>query len=106
MSRSIGGTAMVIALVTLSGTVVATVLASAPTPLPPDPDGFAEDFSAATLDPAWTVVQTFPGGTPRAHGFTASTAGTRSGDAGPGSSAVARCEVSGPPRPTERSAVG
>ena len=70
MSRSIGGTAMVIALVTLSGTVVATVLASAPTPLPPDPDGFAEDFSAATLDPAWTVVQTFPGGTPRAHGFT------------------------------------
>jgi hypothetical protein len=31
---------------------------------------FFDDFSSPTLDPAWTVVQTWPGGVPRAHGFT------------------------------------
>ena len=33
-------------------------------------DGFFDDFSSPILDPAWTVVQTWPGGVPRAHGFT------------------------------------
>src|SRR5688572_6349378 len=32
--------------------------------------GFNEQFNSPTLDPAWTVVQTWPGGAPRAHGFT------------------------------------
>lgn len=31
---------------------------------------FRDDFNAATLDPAWSVVQTWPGGVARAHGFT------------------------------------
>ncbi|MFQ5652518.1 MAG: FlgD immunoglobulin-like domain containing protein, partial [bacterium] len=31
---------------------------------------FTDDFSSPTLDPAWTVVQTWPGGSPRAHGIT------------------------------------
>jgi len=31
---------------------------------------FFDDFSSPVLDPAWTVVQTWPGGAPRAHGFT------------------------------------
>jgi hypothetical protein len=31
---------------------------------------FFEDFSSTNLDPAWTVVQTWPGGTPRAYGYT------------------------------------
>ncbi|HSL81620.1 MAG TPA: hypothetical protein VLF66_02515 [Thermoanaerobaculia bacterium] len=33
--------------------------------------GFFDDFSGPVLDPAWTVVETWPGGTARAHGFTA-----------------------------------
>lgn len=31
---------------------------------------FRDDFDTATLDPAWTAVQTWPGGVGRAHGFT------------------------------------
>jgi len=31
---------------------------------------FYDDFSSPTLDPAWTVVQTWTGGTPRSYGFT------------------------------------
>jgi hypothetical protein len=31
---------------------------------------FVEDFTSPVLDPAWTVVQTWPGGPPRSHGFT------------------------------------
>lgn len=31
---------------------------------------FRDDFNAPALDPAWTVVQTWPGGVARAHGFT------------------------------------
>lgn len=35
-----------------------------------DPPGFLEDFSSPALGPEWQVVQTHPGGVPRAHGFT------------------------------------
>jgi len=31
---------------------------------------FRDDFTSSTLDPAWTVVQTWPGGVPRAYGST------------------------------------
>src|SRR5688500_7085883 len=31
---------------------------------------FVDTFSSPTIDPAWTVIQTWPGGTPRAPGFT------------------------------------
>lgn len=31
---------------------------------------FVDNFLSPTLDPNWTVVQTWTGGTPRAHGFT------------------------------------
>lgn len=31
---------------------------------------FVDGFGSAMIDPAWTVVQTWPGGTPRAHGYT------------------------------------
>ena len=31
---------------------------------------FFDDFSSSTLDPSWTVVQTWPGGAPRVYGYT------------------------------------
>jgi len=31
---------------------------------------FRDDFTSSTLDPAWTVVQTWPGGGSRSYGFT------------------------------------
>lgn len=31
---------------------------------------FYDDFSSSTLNPAWTVVQTWPGGVPRSYGYT------------------------------------